>query len=56
MAVRDRMTPSHQSVEDVRAVVRDAQHKSSMAPPVSEFNEEADDYMDNDMQMEPPTV
>ncbi len=48
MAVRDRMTPSHQSVEHVRHVVRDAQHKvvGGPAPPVSEFNEETDDcYM-----------
>ncbi len=48
MAVRDRMTPSHQSVEHVRRVVRDAQHKvvGGPVPPVSEFNEETDDcYM-----------
>ena len=48
MAVRDRMTPSHQSVEHVRRVVREAQHKTvgGPAPPVSEFNEETDDcYM-----------
>ena len=49
MAVRDRMTPSHQSVEHVRAVVREAQSRSGLAPPVTEFNEEADDYMDNDL-------
>lgn len=49
MAVRDRMTPSHQSVEHVRAVVREAQSKSSLAPPVTEFNEEADEYMSNDL-------
>ena len=48
MAVRDRMTPSHQSVEHVRRVVREAQHKvvGGPAPLVSDFNEEADDcYM-----------
>jgi hypothetical protein len=48
MAVRDRMTPSHQSVEHVRRVVREAQHKvvGGPAPPISDFNEEADDcYM-----------
>lgn len=49
MAVRDRMTPSHQSVEHVRAVVREAQSKSRLAPPVTEFNEEADEYMSNDL-------
>lgn len=51
MAVRDRMTPSHQSVEHVRAVVREAQSKSRLAPPVTEFNEEADEYMSNDLTL-----
>ncbi len=41
MAVRARMTPSHQSVEDVRRCVRDAQAKAGRASaPLSEFNEE----------------
>jgi hypothetical protein len=43
MAVRARMTPSHQSVEDVRRCVREAQAKGAgHGPqlPMSEFNEE----------------
>ena len=56
MAVRDRMTASHQSVESVREVVRQAQSKTSLAPPVAEFNEEADDYMDNDLTVRKCTV
>lgn len=43
MAVRARMTPSHQSVEDVRRCVREAQAKVAghgPSQPMSEFNEE----------------
>lgn len=43
MAVRARMTPSHQSVEDVRRCVREAQSKVAgpgPSQPMSEFNEE----------------
>jgi hypothetical protein len=43
MAVRARMTPSHQSVEDVRRCVREAQAKGAghgPQAPMSEFNEE----------------
>ncbi len=41
MAVRARMTPSHQSVEDVRRCVREAQTKAGRPQaPLSEFNEE----------------
>jgi hypothetical protein len=43
MAVRARMTPSHQSVEDVRRCVREAQAKGAghgPQQPMSEFNEE----------------
>jgi hypothetical protein len=43
MAVRGRMTSSHQRVEDVRAIVRHAQKKSSRIAPVQQhianFNE-----------------
>lgn len=53
MAVRGRMTSSHQRVEDVRAIVRHAQRKSSRQPPmqqhIANFNEEADDLMDQDL-------
>lgn len=53
MAVRGRMTSSHQKVDDVRAIVRHAQRKSSRQPPVQQhianFNEEADDLMDQDV-------
>ena len=61
MAVRDRMTPSHQSVEHVRRVVREAQHKvvGGPAPPISDFNEEADDcYMadEHEISVRPPPL
>jgi serine/threonine-protein kinase SRK2 len=56
MAVRARMTPSHQSVEDVRRCVREAQAKGAghgPQAPMSEFNEE-EEYMDSDMIGAPP--
>jgi serine/threonine-protein kinase SRK2 len=54
MAVRARMTPSHQSVEDVRRCVRDAQAKAGrVSAPLSEFNEE-EEFMEQDLIGAPP--